>query len=340
MGILEANPAIYKVMQSPQGGVLFNQLDGDYGGKFGFLTDRGYIFDAKDGRFRIPSDQRSLLQPTPWCHAKHAPSKHCAFDHNLVFNNFNIIPPRCLQCWKVVATPKTFDELMQLETIQKQMDVPCKCGIELRDYTPKLYGGYWYNNSLDEGRFRYEQVKKILADNLSEKIAETVILKRGCTEYEMIKGPSPYWHMTDDEEEQLEIINSYVDVPRGNTEQQEVQKKAVRIKWFLYAHMNADMSYLPYNNDTPLFPGYVPFHEGNIDDIKKDLIMAQNNAKYGTPMEVTSDFLENVQEYAEKTGLKDRPGQLLGHQFRNPFEAKSYIKEVPDETKGDHDELT
>jgi hypothetical protein len=337
MSLLQSDPRIYKTMQSPEDGALFRQLDGDYGGKFGFLQEQGYMYDATDGRWRVPMMGRSLLQPTPWCHAKHAPDKHCAFDHNLVFNNFEIIPPRCLQCWKVVVTPRTFDELMQLEQLQLQMDVPCKCGIELRDYTPKHYGGYWYNSSLDEGRDKYETVKKLVSEHISKELGDTTILKRGCTEYEMIKGPAPYWHMTNKEEQQLEIIASLVDVPRGNTEQSEVTKKATRIKWFVWAHMNGDMSYTKYNGGVKLFPDYVHFEEGDIDDIKKDMIAAQNHAKYGTPMEATTDMLKQAEKIAKKHKLPT-VGGLIGGEAKNPFAYT--VKDIPEGKKGDHDVLS
>ena len=284
MSVLESDPKIYQQMIYPKGGYLERLISEDYGGMFGALQGGGYIFDGTDGRWRNPGSYRNIMQKTPWCHAKGSIKKHCNLDHNIAFNIFNIIPPRCLQCWKVVVTPQTFDQLMKLEQLEIQLGYPSKCGIELRDYTPKFYGGYFYNNSLDEGREKLDIVKKAVAEHISKEVADEVILKRGCTEFEMIKGPSPYWHITEEEQDKFETIEAMVDVPRGHCAQDPMQKRMVRIKWFLWAHMNGDMTYKDYNEGESLFPDYVKYNDGDIDDIKRDLVMASAYAKYGTPI--------------------------------------------------------
>ena len=343
MSILESDPRIYKKMIYPAKGYLGRLIKEDYGGMFGFLQDHGYTLDPTDGRWRRVGAYRSIVQSTPWCHAKGSIHKHCNLDHNIIFNQFDIIPPRCLQCWKVVVTPTTFDQLIKLEQLQISMGFPSKCGIEMRDYTPKFYGGYFYNHSLDEGREKLEIVQKAVAEHISKEIADEVILKRGCTEFEMLKGPSPYWHMTDEQQEQYDIIEALVDVPRGNTGQDEMQKRMVRIKWFLWAHMNNDMTYKEYNDGESLFPDYVKYNDGDIDDLKRDLVMASAYAKYGTPIEISSEFLEMAQKFAGKHKMVSlgKLGASLGFEQTNNFRLNQiHLSDVVPEAKGDHDELT
>jgi hypothetical protein len=342
MTFLSSNPIIYDAQQVGEGGYLQKLKENDYGGMFGFLQEMDYIFDAADGRWRRPGRYRNIMSTTPWCHQKGIPQKHCSLDHDIMFNRFKIITPRCLQCWKVVVTPRTFDELMKLKAMEAYMDVPSKCGIEMRDYTPKFYGGYFYNNSFEEGRACLEEVKKNTKEFIGPEVADEVILKRGCTEYEMVVGPSPYWHITEEQEGLYEIAQSLIDVPRGAHVQDILQQRMVQIKWFLWAHMNGDMSYKEYNGGKALFPGYVKYNDGDIETVKRDLMVAHAQAKYGTPIDKSLEFIELAQNFAEEQGF-DSVGKLgasLGWDNTNTYRFNKVLDEIPQEVKGEHDELT
>jgi hypothetical protein len=209
--------------------------------------------------------------------------------------------------------------------------------MELRDYTPKFYGGYFYNNSFDEGRDCYEQVRKMVDEALGKDVS--VILKRGCTEFEMIKGPSNYWHTTRDEEEFVELIDAYVDVGRGGLSPQEPYiKNTIRLRWALWAHMNGDMSYQKYNNNKPLFPDYVKYHEGSREDIKHDLALSRASVKGGVPAEISEEFFKMAKNFGEERGVD--LGQLahtLGMGETNPLKLFNMRTNTPDALKGEHD---
>lgn len=323
-------------------GVLKQWTDEDYITIFRPLQDRGYFWDPNTLRLRVP-EPHSMQSNTPWIHCKQTPDKHCTMDHQILFNTFGIIPPRCLECWKVVVTPRSFAELIALEQLEMQMNVPSKCGIELREYTPKHYGGYFYTSSLDRGRQRYLEVKEAVADTIDPKLAESVILKRGCTEYEMVKGPSPYWNITKNEEEFIERVDSLVHVERRHTSQPEVTKTNVRLRWAVYAHQNADFSYKPWNNDKELFPGYVKYHEGDIDDIKHDLALARGHARGGIEPEVSDKFLVLCQDFAKENKISmNGLTHTLGANQANPLDLMkiNLHKDTPEELKGDQDEST
>lgn len=341
MGFLQSNHAIYKNQQVGSNSLLAKLKSDDYGGKFGFLQEMDYIFDAADGRWRRPGNYRNIMSSTPWHHQRGIPEKHCSLDHDIMFNRLGIITPRCMQCWKVVVTPRTFEELLQLKDMQSYMDVASKCGIEMRDYTPKFYGGYFYNCSLDEGRACLAEVQKNCKEFINDEVADEVILKRGCTEYEIIKGPSPFWHCTDDEQALWETARSLIDVPRGAHIQNRQQKTMVQIKWFLWAHMNGDMTYKKYNGGLSLFPGYVKYNDGDIESIKKDLMVAHAQAKYDIPPETSTEFIELAQNFAEeqKIGSVGKLGTALGFDRTNDYRFNKVLNEVPEILKGDQDEL-
>ena len=265
MTFLGSGSALYNTMTHE--GVLRAWLDEDYNSLLSPLMGAGFQWDANSERLILPSlyNAKKLVYTTPWCHAKGTPRKHCGLDHQVTFNHFHIIHPRCLECWKVVVTPETFKQLCQLEVLQKNMNVPSKCGIEMRDYTPKHYGGYFYTHSLEEGRERYEQVRKGVDEAIDGGKDLSVILKRGCTEYEMIKGPSVYWHNTAEESKMLELIDAFVDLSRSNNRQSEMVKNSVRLKWALWAHSNGDFTYKELNNGKSLFPDYVKSLRSNFE---------------------------------------------------------------------------
>jgi hypothetical protein len=274
--------------------------------KLSGLAGNGWAWDSGTMTLSQPGPKTMAID-TPWSHATVSHDKNCNFDHHIVFDKFGIIPPKCLKCWKVCMGLPNFATLMEMENLQSQMPWPCKCGIELRDYTTKHYGAYFYNNTLEEGRDKYHIIKDIVEKHLpnGKEIAKNIILKRGCTEFEMIKGPSPYWHMDEKEEEMYELLCSHVVMPRNNAKQPELMKNYVHQTWALWAHANGDLSYRPWNDGELLFPDYVRYHEGDLEEIKKELALA----------------LESVQDKPDTEVIPEMP---------------KYEEEV----KGDHDELT
>lgn len=303
------------------------------------LKKMGYFWSAETHSMKQPNE-RGLSAETPWIHAMGSYKKRCFFDHHIMFDMFNIIPPRCQECWKTVATPNTFKQLLEIEDIQSQMGVPCKCGIELRDYTPKHYGSYFYSNSFDEGRERYEQVRQIVDENVTGGKSLPVILKRGCTEFEMIKGPSPFWHMTPEEQEMYEFVKGHVEMPKVNALQPEMMKNHVRTTWALWAHANGDFTYKDWNDGKSLFPDYVKYHEGDIDEIKADLAIARAGVIGGINEKQTIGFLEVAQKYADEENIPvGKFVHALGSNERNPLQLSAF-KKFSDEVIGEEDELT
>lgn len=305
--------------------------------KFGFVW--------KDGKLTRPFYSGAESFGTPWCHARHLAGKHCTLDSQMTFTMYNAIHPRCMSCWKTVVTPKNFDELMTWWKVQNhgEIDFSCKCGIEMRDYTPKFYGAYHYAGSIEEGREQYEKCKELAKKHLSEETANGVILKRACTEFELLKGPSNTWHLTEDEERIINLVDTYVDFPNQNKGQdKEIGHPHVHMRWLLWAHMNNDMSYLPYNGDIPIFPGYIKYHEGKVNDIKHDIAILTAQAKHGHSPEMTHDFLRSLNNYsrANKVPLEEL-GAPLGYDFKPQMGPTDYsdVYDIEPITIGEGDVL-
>lgn len=332
------------------GGLVQKWGSEDWISIFAHLEPQGWNWNPQTCRLEQGGAISRLQTMTPWCHSKTSPEKRCGLDHNIVFENWKIITPRCMHCWKVCVTLESFEDTLKCEQLQRRMDYPAKCGMEMRDYTPKFWGAYWYTNSLEEGRERWAEVKAALKEHVSDYAAEHCILKRACTEFEMAKGPSPYWHITDEEYAFLEHIESFIKTYDTNAEQQDMVKRHVHLMWVLWAHMNNDMTYVKYNGDKKLFPGYVTYHEGNLDDIKHDMALAHANAKSGIKTDVADKFLVLADQFAEDNDIKNVSdlGDALGAliipdrmgRTTQIDKVKDQLASVPEMVKGEHDELT
>ena len=317
-------------------GLLADWVEDDIATLLSPLFNAGWIWDCSKERLVMPNTVTAMNFDTPWCHAKGTPFKHCGLDHMIIFNTYNVIPPRCQHCWKVVVAPNNFKQLMQLEQLEFKMDVPSKCGIELRDFTPRHYGGYFYNNSFEEGREKYEAVRKEVDRQLDDGKDVSVILKRACTEFELVKGPSPFWANTKEEENLCDVINAYVEVPFAQKPQSELVKRNVRCKWLYWAYANGDHTYKPFNGGQELYTPPVKYHEGDIDAIKADIAVGRNATLNNVPPKITTDFIKLAHEYSKETGISlDKLRPSLGDKTEG-----SPLYHVPKEAIGEHDELT
>lgn len=217
------------------------------------LLTSGMYYLNDEGKITCTS--RPVIE-SPWIHTKIAKNRDCNFYNKVFFPYFNLIHSRCQECWKVVVKPKTLRDLMKLYQFQQELQIPSKCGIETREYTFGPYGGYFYTDSLKEGREIYQKVREGLPiENFS------VILKRGCTEFELKGSPSETWEVGEYQkqlESLLDKIFIYID-------EQKVAPDFLSLyimrSWIRWAYHVGDKTYLDYTNGQPLYPEYKTYHE-------------------------------------------------------------------------------
>ena len=201
---------------------------------------------------------------TPWVYVCPSDQAHCDLYHRVFFDHLNHIHSFCRECWKVVVRPRNIIELFDLYELQKDIGTPCKCGKETRETTSSLYGGYFYNRGKKEGLEKYEEVRKLVNDQLSPETP--VILKRACTEFEIgegSKGPSDKWPDITWKEREWELRIEAL-FPRyggiGGGQPIPVQAYVMR-EWIHYAHSKGDPTYKQLTGGTPLVPPYVTYHK-------------------------------------------------------------------------------
>lgn len=211
----------------------------------------------------------------PWHYVRPLKKANCFMSHQILFDvvspqtSRRFVPSFCHQCWKVVVRPQSLAGLFALLNIQlehpyiaKEMEYPCKCGIERRPTVFGGYGGYFYNNSFDEGKQCYLDVRKVV-DETDRLGPETpVIYKRACTEYELAIGPSHLWEPPS--QEQLDLEEAIANTIVCNAPQQPMPQHLidnVHRNWIEFAFFIGDKTYLEYTGGIPLIRPYITYHD-------------------------------------------------------------------------------
>lgn len=223
-----------------------------------------------DGRVRIPYH---LDLQTPWIEQGICKDRNCFLWKGIMFDNFKVIHPGCMSCWKIFYIPKNLKDLFDVYEIQKSQSfasiVPsCKCGIETRNYTGRLggYGAFWYNPlgcGLEKAR---ENTAK-----LSEIYKRKLRLKRGCTEMEQFTitrlglDSSRWEELLDIARQKLEIIEATFDInPLERSVKRPLSLRLKTEKWWIeWAADHGDMTYLEFV-DKPFIPS-LRMYENSID---------------------------------------------------------------------------
>jgi len=178
----------------------------------------------------------------------------CYKYHEYYFGKMGIIPSPCFDCYKVVVKPRTVVELFKLHELQKKLNIPCKAGYEERPYVHRLYGGYFYCAGKENGRECLDLLRQTIScvgDGIE------VLLKRGCTEFEMKVGPSDTWSMQPGQEQlEQEFESRYVEINPETREQPEDLVTHIKLKWIHYAAKAKppDLTYKELTGGKPLVP--------------------------------------------------------------------------------------
>ena len=199
---------------------------------------------------------------TPWHHIRNAQGAKCPYLHRLCFEISprtpagQFVPRRCQRCWKVVIRPRTLKELFALEDLLVKLDLPSKCGIERRSYSPcskNRYGGYIYNMSPQEGTDRLKVIRELVHNDPGLGEGVDVYLKRGCTEMEMAMGRSDEWKVTDIQNEVEDYLDWLVVMDVEESGQAKHVLNKVHMTWIEWAAEIGDETYLEYTGGKPIY---------------------------------------------------------------------------------------
>lgn len=236
--------------------LLGELLQSDFIRKLEPLFKMGWYICPEDGKLSLMPGAHGIDPNTNWIHTNPDPNRPCRW-YQLIFQNCDFIPTRCMSCWKVVVRPRSLFELLKLyelqtELVEKNPTCWCKCGWEERPWTHGNYGGYFYNDSRAIGEQRLDQVRDAVNRNISRDI--DVFLKRYCTEMEIKYGDSLKYKRPDsaDVMETAIIEGSYIE--RLSDPQPQYLRDHIMSKWILNAYAVGDSSALYYNEGKHIYP--------------------------------------------------------------------------------------
>jgi len=230
------------------------------------LQNGGFNLRPVDGKFE--ATVQSIAFDTPWDHVAHDAFLDCQRWHSILFDFFSrsmppgeaFVPSACQQCWKVVVRPKTLLGLFSLLDLQQHLQRPSKCGIETRPYVNGLYGGYFYNHSLEEGLDCYKLVREKVDETPHLGSEISVILKRACTEFEKKMGDSTKWAITPKQIYIETLVNKWFVKNSLVMEQPQHAKANVHRKWIEWAYQNGDETYLHFTGGKPIYEPVKTYH--------------------------------------------------------------------------------
>lgn len=205
------------------------------------FLDNGVMVYKADGSLEL---QISNQYDTPWYYVRPDEERRCMLLHDIVSPAIQNVPIRCQGCWKVVVRPRTLKELMQLAELEENCEYFCKCGMERRPFVHGNYGGYFYFNTKEEGVAGFEDVRKLVSEQISPKVP--VILKRGCTEFERDFGDSRYWTIRGDQAEvEKRILGSFT-LSDNKVKQPPLEVLNLKRRWVEFACDRGDSTYLEF----------------------------------------------------------------------------------------------
>ena len=212
-------------------------------------------------------------------------------------------------------------QLFELEMLQRQLNLPSKCGIEKRAHVHGLYGGYFYNESKEEGVSCYNIVYAAMSQNEilrplldfvdEEGRTQNLLLKRACTEFEHLCGDSSKWEVTQEQLAIESLVNRYVVADDFERIQPEILVRHVRRTWIEFAYQWADPTYAQLTGGEPLYPHYVTYHQEekrNENGKERKTSNNENDTESGA-VDNKRHCEKGSNGRAEKTAKRDKKGR-------------------------------
>jgi len=177
---------------------------------------------------------------SPWIHIVHSKAHDCLLWRDLIYNGLSkhmvksrqFVHSGCQSCFKVIARPKTYYEMLKLEQAMLEQYWPSKIGIEVRPYVKGLYGAYFYNIGLDNAKETEVRVMELVEATIGSGVV--VYTKNGCTEMEIEQGRSDKWNTTVVQLEIERMMEALIHVP-DQVPQTDAIKDSIREKWRAFA---------------------------------------------------------------------------------------------------------
>lgn len=214
----------------------------------------GWLTRLEDGRWALPEKPWS----PNWMYV--GDTSFCRFNMPFLFRGAYgsaQVPWSCRNCFKVKVRLESFRQLQAAYAIAKTLDAPAaKCGPTVDMATSAdRYSMFVYLNGLDAARQMRAKVRAAADAHPQLGPDVQVIIKRGCTEFEIACGPSDRWTFPEGLAELEERLYATFAAPASP----RPPKAASLACWIATAFRIGDETYLDATGGRRLYPAVVTY---------------------------------------------------------------------------------
>lgn len=217
----------------------------------------GRLIAHTDGTWALPAAPDSAgvwlsgTTRSPISYSCHS-LKSFLFDHAY---GKRLVPAGCETCFKVKIAVSTLRQLVALHELAKTSAYVFKTGLDMENpYSSGIYAGFFYLDGLDQARAAFRELRQAVDEHPLLGSDISMLIKRGCTEYEIHCGPSDSYAIAPKEVEawllaRLKISASTKPLPKSMT----------LARWIQTAFQIGDETYLDLTNGRRLHPKTVSY---------------------------------------------------------------------------------
>jgi hypothetical protein len=216
----------------------------------------GRLIAKDDGTWEIPAEpQRG---PSVWISGPVAAPFSCRPLKRFLFEGAygkGCVPLGCQSCYKVKIAPKTLRQLMAVQDLAKPTSYAFKCGLDLGiRYSSGVYAAFFYLDGLDRARTAFAELRGMVDESPALGPDTPMLIKRGCTEYEVHCGPSDAYPIAPAEVE--DWLLAHVTVPPSA---KALPKGMTFLHWIQTAFQLGDETYLDFTHGRRPYPKVVTY---------------------------------------------------------------------------------
>lgn len=217
----------------------------------------GEVIEDKFGSLRLESNKRPTLD---WINVPNGPTLGCDFWKHFIFRyaySKSAVPHGCKECYKVKVEPRTLRELVAGWEVAKHIECRSKWGIDFfNPFSSSVYAGFFFVPGLEAARITFKVVRDVF--NSEPKLGPDIpiTIKRGCSEYEALLGPSDRYQFTDEMAEVEAYLKSRFRRPEAG---KKMNIGMALSHWIDFAYRMGDETYLDFTDGQRLHPKPVSY---------------------------------------------------------------------------------
>lgn len=221
----------------------------------------GQLIAHDDGSWELPA--RPQNGPGPWLSNRVPAPFPCKPLKNFLFDiayRRGRVPWGCRNCYKVKIQAANLRQLLAVREIMDAAPEAGKCGVELGiRQSSGLYAAFFYFDGLDRTRQAFHRLRRVADADPRLGEQTPMLIKRGCTEYEMSCGPSDGYAFAP---EQAAVETALLARLRPPPSPPRFSAALTVMGWVQTAFQIGDETYLDVTRGRRLYPRVVTYDPG------------------------------------------------------------------------------